>query len=263
MCTYSKVTSAPADASACHYFSIGTSITERPSFSIPSVHLQPFRVDERILNSGFDHSIRNSSNTLRSNGDLIQNVFASGPFKNAARAEFLRAVTTSFFLLKNQLESIFESDEGQSLLGKVSWIPNCPSTHLMEGGDSIYMFLVDVLTRRGLICEFIKTTLGRAVACIRSHLDHRPFVCSGSSRGCLSCPKRQERVVKRISGTKDTCLNSLLTRRCLGHGGSFHRLRRKATFNVRSRRSSEFTLIGEYIQLCGVDLNLNPLLPPT
>ncbi|KAG8814981.1 hypothetical protein FRC19_001348 [Serendipita sp. 401] len=38
------------------------------------------------------------------------------------------------------------------------------------------------------VCGELKSTSGRALGCVRSDLNHRPYVCQGSPMGCIKCP---------------------------------------------------------------------------
>ena len=174
--------------SFCQCFSIKSSTSELPKSSAPT--FDPLTVDGRTMNNSSRLPIETSSEKAQTNSSLIRTAFTSGPFENKARAEFLKWIVGSLFLFTNELEPTLGSDEGQLLLGKVSWISDYPypCTHLTDASDSIYVFLADIPTRKCLMCGSSKTSLSRAVCCVRSHLDHRPFVCGSSSSGCLSCP---------------------------------------------------------------------------
>jgi hypothetical protein len=122
---------------------------------------------------------------------LLEQAF--GPhsiFPNAALTHFLGLINGSLFLWLNQMEPLIASDEGKELLKMVSYLPGFPPFVSLESKQSIYTLLVDIETRKCLICGSVKVSLERAVCCIRSHLDHRPFVCGGQPIGCLTCKKK-------------------------------------------------------------------------
>jgi hypothetical protein len=54
-------------------------------------------------------------------------------------------------------------------------------------GKSIYYVFIEEGTNRCRICEMKKTSLYRAIACVRTHLQHRPFKCLGASMACKTC----------------------------------------------------------------------------
>jgi hypothetical protein len=64
--------------------------------------------------------------------------------------------------------------------------------HRLRRGAPLSSLLTDSARHRCLLCDSIKTTPQRAVECVGSHLDYRPFWCGGFTAGCLTCRRGQE-----------------------------------------------------------------------
>ena len=130
------------------------------------------------------------SNLSATHADPIQSAFRAGSdFQNDALAELCRLIKESYFVLRHETEPSISDDEGQALLSIISRLPGCPSIAMRHLDRSIYTLLVDRQARRCLICQNEKATVERAIGCIRSHFNHRPFVCRGEVAGCMSCKK--------------------------------------------------------------------------
>jgi hypothetical protein len=141
------------------------------------------------LNSQPYPRLRNpSSKSVNTNRECIERAFQPGSkYSNEARAQLLGLIRGSGFLLMNNLEPSIDSDEGQELVRKVAYLSGYPSIPSQLSSSSIFTLLVEFRERRCLMCGYVRTTLERAIGCVRSHLDHRPFACGGLSSGCLTC----------------------------------------------------------------------------
>ena len=115
------------------------------------------------------------------------------PSTNLALELLLTLVKGSSFVTTQQHEPSLESPEGQDLLRLVSHLPGFSTLAVQNPGRSIYTILVG-RGNKCLICDSFKTSLDRAVACVRLHLGHRPFVCSGESVGCTHWHSLNRRV---------------------------------------------------------------------
>ncbi|PVF92212.1 hypothetical protein CPB86DRAFT_791367 [Serendipita vermifera] len=62
----------------------------------------------------------------------------------------------------------------------------------IKTGRSLFTLLTGRSSYTCLICGTTKTAAQRAVDCVRAHLDHRPFQCTGFISGCRLCPPGQE-----------------------------------------------------------------------
>jgi hypothetical protein len=114
------------------------------------------------------------------------------PFPNSALAHFLELIKASAFIEFNELEPSINSEAGQAqaLLRAVSNHDGCPPIPDRDSNHSVYLLMVDRLTKKCLMCGKPKSSLQRAITCIRVHLNHRPFFCGGDSSGCLTCGKK-------------------------------------------------------------------------
>ncbi|KIM22612.1 hypothetical protein M408DRAFT_282907 [Serendipita vermifera MAFF 305830] len=111
-------------------------------------------------------------------------------FPNDALSQLYGLVKESPFILNNQPEPVLSSEEGQTLVRAVLHVPDCPEVAWQKSDRSIFTLFVDCKAYKCLICGHKKTSLERAVGCVRSHLRHRPFACPGEAFGCTSCKKR-------------------------------------------------------------------------
>jgi hypothetical protein len=69
-----------------------------------------------------------------------------------------------------------------NLLQNVSFPSSCIKT-----GRSFYSLLTDPVSYKCLLCGSIKKSAQRAVDCVRAHIGHRPFRCTGWRSGCGIC----------------------------------------------------------------------------
>jgi hypothetical protein len=51
---------------------------------------------------------------------------------------------------------------------------------------------VDSVEKKCLLCGAPKTSMPRALGCVRSHLGLRPFTCPGPQKGCRKCVQGKE-----------------------------------------------------------------------
>jgi hypothetical protein len=131
-----------------------------------------------------DHSSSKAQNPQRA----LERAFRSNSaFPNEACAKLLEFISQSTFIGSNQLEPSIDSDEGQRLLKNIRDMSDCPPMAFQKSNLSIFALLVDINSRRCLICNSAKSSLDRAIGCVRSHLNHRPFVCGGEPAGCVRC----------------------------------------------------------------------------
>lgn len=179
-------------SSSCRCSTIGGSPEEFTAASNQVKGIQPSEVDVIIPNITGTCIMRKYSRNLGINA-LLETAFKPGStFENASRAKLLELITVSTFLVANQIEPTLDTNEGQSMINMISPLPGYEHISIRNASESIYTVLVDISTRRCLVCGNCKTTLGRAIACIRSHLGHKPFACGSSSSGCRSCPKKSQ-----------------------------------------------------------------------
>ncbi|PVF91208.1 hypothetical protein CPB86DRAFT_390019, partial [Serendipita vermifera] len=59
--------------------------------------------------------------------------------------------------------------------------------HTKLSDKSIYWLLIEEYGNTCRICGSGRGSQERAIACARSDIGHRPFVCSGEEAGCLKC----------------------------------------------------------------------------
>jgi hypothetical protein len=64
--------------------------------------------------------------------------------------------------------------------------------HGSRQGVPLSSLLTDSARHQCLLCDSIKTTSQRAVECVGSHLDYRPFWCGGYTARCFTCRRGQE-----------------------------------------------------------------------
>jgi hypothetical protein len=140
------------------------------------------------LNPPQTRSIDASSSKTPNHKQLLEASFRPhSSFPNTARRSLLDLITQASFLKTHQNEPSIDSADGQALLMNMWDLSDCPPMAFQKSSLSIFALLVDVDSRTCLICGSSKTSLDRAIGCVRSHLDHRPFVCGGASVGCSRC----------------------------------------------------------------------------
>ncbi|KIM22619.1 hypothetical protein M408DRAFT_28597 [Serendipita vermifera MAFF 305830] len=101
-------------------------------------------------------------NALNTNTLLETTSITGLTFDNAARTRFLELITASPFLSVNELEPTLASEEGRNMVEMISSLSGYNHISTRRSNESIYTVLVDIPTRRCLLCGSSKTTLNRA-----------------------------------------------------------------------------------------------------
>jgi hypothetical protein len=96
-------------------------------------------------------------------------------------------IKRSDFYLENRLEPKIGSQEWNAILEQDEEVVAYVNPQLM--GKSIYTHFLKGSPHKCRICDSTKGSLVRAVACVRAHLDHRPFYCLGAEDGCKRCDR--------------------------------------------------------------------------
>lgn len=100
---------------------------------------------------------------------------------NSHLRDLLYLILRSSFYRQQKLEPTVDSPEGTTILGPLlSFIENCENR-------SIYVAFLDIKEKLCLICGNKKNELGRAIGCVRSHIEHQPFPCLGEAMRCHRC----------------------------------------------------------------------------
>jgi hypothetical protein len=147
-----------------------------------------------ILNSSGQRLIMSMSSLttfdqlLKDKVALRQLVFSKDAiYPNRYLRSCLDRLLQSRFYRENDHEPTIGSLEGDLILGGIPTIL-ASSSHLMwRMGESVYIAFVDIAERRCLLCGTIKRSIPAALSCVRSHLNHKPFLCPGKSSGCNLC----------------------------------------------------------------------------
>lgn len=103
----------------------------------------------------------------------------------APQRSFLNLVQQSNFYSENRLEPRIGSPEADALFGQEDAIKTFIKAR--SKGRSIYTLLIDKPSYTCQLCKSRKGSLVRALSCVRSHLDHRPFRCPGAQSDCKTC----------------------------------------------------------------------------
>jgi hypothetical protein len=131
--------------------------------------------------SSADEAVIHSQNPLRASvpEDLEQRI---GPGRYAL---YLLIIKSKFYI-EDLLEPTVDSDEAKAMFLEVQDWDILPGSR--SRGKSIYYVFIEGGSNRCRFCGAQKTSLYRVLGCVRSHLNHRPFQCSGSDMGCKICP---------------------------------------------------------------------------
>lgn len=114
----------------------------------------------------------------------IETAFKDGSFHpSPALRKLLDDILTSSFVRFDTLEPLIGDYFGILFLLEVQYLPGCPSTIDSSQKDSLYTLFIKRPGNICLLCGKSTTCLNRALGCVRAHLQHRPFKCTG----CLSC----------------------------------------------------------------------------
>lgn len=115
---------------------------------------------------------------------LLQAAFTeASPYPDQELLSCLKRVLSSAFLHSQEREPTIDSFEGRLIRGLSVSTRRVPSQSTTK--ESVYLIFVDRRSHTCMICGKKKGTNMRAVSCIRYHLNHRPFHCSGCQRCTL------------------------------------------------------------------------------
>lgn len=122
--------------------------------------------------------------------DLLDKAFtpSSGQPDEHLRSCLDRVLDASFYR-NDELEPKLDSEDGITILGFPT-DSRLSSNFIMS--KSVYHLFIDAKKKACLICNQSKGTVLRATGCVRGHLGHRPFRCTGEAAGCASCVKGEE-----------------------------------------------------------------------
>ncbi|KAG8784807.1 hypothetical protein FS842_000756 [Serendipita sp. 407] len=114
---------------------------------------------------------------------------------SASLQQLLLLILESSFYVGNTLEPTIGSQEWKSLVSSIDdW------DERLEIGlrrKSIYYLFINEGTKECRLCGLQKSAPIRAVTCVRRHIDHKPFQCSGDMEDCRLCD--QQRGFRRFS----------------------------------------------------------------
>jgi hypothetical protein len=99
----------------------------------------------------------------------------------------LNRLLQSRFYLENDHEPTIGSYEGNLILGGIPTMLASSPLLMWRIGESIYIAFMNTAERRCLLCGSVKRSIPTALSCVRSHLNHKPFLCPGKSSGCKLC----------------------------------------------------------------------------
>jgi hypothetical protein len=102
---------------------------------------------------------------------------------NVALRGLLDCILHSTFLANQEVEPTLTDEYGIYVLSQLVNLPQCPPIDFNVPKRSLFTLFVDRPHYRCLMCHTHKSSLSRALGCVRSHLEHRPFRCMG----CQSC----------------------------------------------------------------------------
>jgi hypothetical protein len=142
----------------------------------------PYAYKDTISSTG--SSVENST----IDHDFLDNGFsATSRYPDPIHRRLLLAFRKSQPYLCDQLEPILGSQEAEWLLAQIE----TDSCKFIIGrdraGKSILSVFIDTTSMSCLMCGKVKSSLKRALGCVRAHLGYRPFWCSGASVGCRTC----------------------------------------------------------------------------
>jgi hypothetical protein len=115
---------------------------------------------------------------------LLSEAFTEGScHPNVALRSLLNCIQHSKFIANQEAEPTLTDDYSIYVLAQIVTLPQCPPIDFNAPKRSLFTLFVDKPHHRCLICNTHKSSLSRALGCVRSHLGHRPFWCMG----CQSC----------------------------------------------------------------------------
>ena len=127
---------------------------------------------------------KNSNQPLKPANNILAVAFTEHAYHpNPALRALLYEVRHSSFIFYDEREPYLADDYSICVLAAIVDLPGCPSIRLASLKRSLFTVFVDRSEYRCLFCGSRKTSLARALGCVRSHLCHRPFRCTG----CDSC----------------------------------------------------------------------------
>lgn len=100
-----------------------------------------------------------------------------------ALRSLLDYVLPSAFILDQSHEPFFTDKLAMLFIERIIHLPQCPPIDFGNSKRSLFTIFVEKAAFRCLFCGLCKTSMPRALGCVRSHLGHKPFRCSG----CQSC----------------------------------------------------------------------------
>jgi hypothetical protein len=110
---------------------------------------------------------------------VLSEAFAEGScHPNVALRSLLDCILHSTFIANQEPEPTLTDEYSVYVLAQIVILPQCPPVDF-----SLFTLFVDKSHHCCLMCNTHKSSLSRALGCVRSHLGHRPFWCTG----CQSC----------------------------------------------------------------------------
>jgi hypothetical protein len=101
----------------------------------------------------------------------------------------LQSIRNSSFCVENRHEPKIGSEEADQLFNNDDELRRQAYSKLK--GKSIYYLFLEEQSRKCVLCGAKKTSTTRAVSCVRSHINHRPYGCPGIKGSCRKCnPQR-------------------------------------------------------------------------
>ncbi|PVF93774.1 hypothetical protein CPB86DRAFT_835863 [Serendipita vermifera] len=126
-------------------------------------------------------------------GALLDAAFTTGSvYESDTLRGLLDLVLISEVLEQDEEEPCLGSREGNAILENMKVLGYELPSRETTSRQSMYTFFLGEDRNQCLICGKSKTCLQRGIECVRSHLNHRPFVCGGGTMGCKSCVRQSE-----------------------------------------------------------------------
>lgn len=109
------------------------------------------------------------------------------------RQKLLDHILAKNWYREHQAEPTFGTQEVDNILFYLSAFYNVSfPEERMKIGRSLYTLFTDPTLYKCLMCNSTKKSAQRAVDCVRAHIGHRPFRCSGWRSECGICRPGQE-----------------------------------------------------------------------
>jgi hypothetical protein len=136
--------------------------------------------DNAIANQAPHHLACPTFSSAKAQRTIIGGAFNEGSYyPSRSLSLLLDDVLLSSFLRENILEPLIGDDYSTVVLMDLIDIPGFPLINRRQRGQSLYTLFIERPSNMCLMCGKPKTSLARALGCVRSHLGHRPFICSG------------------------------------------------------------------------------------